>query len=73
MTTSNQLAILASWTAEQSNRKTKTSDESLTVLEVENIRLYHEAIIKRADENHLRTFKKSFEFIGGPFYKVKAL
>ena len=35
-----------------------SEDESLTVLEVANIRLYHEAIIKRADENHLRTFKK---------------
>lgn len=29
----------------------ETSDKSLTVLEVANIRLYHEAIIKRADEN----------------------
>lgn len=50
-----------------------SEDQSLTVLEVANIRLYHEAIIKRADENHLRTFKKSFEFIGGPFYKVKSI
>ena len=54
-------------------QKDKDIGREFNSLEVANIRLYHEAIIKRADENHLRTFKKSFEFIGGPFYKVKSI
>lgn len=55
LTSWNQAAILASWEAEQSNDKTyseaEIKDLSLTVLEVANLRLNHEAIIKRADEN----------------------
>lgn len=55
LTTWNQSAILASWKAEQGNDKTYSETEikdlSLTVLEVANLRLNHEAIIKRADEN----------------------
>lgn len=71
MTAWNQSAILASWKAEQSNDKTyseaeikepdfkKISDLSLTVLKVANLRLYHEAIIKRADESHEEQVKSN--------------
>ena len=39
-------------------QKDKDIGPEFNSLEVANIRLYHEVIIKRADENHLRTFKK---------------
>lgn len=37
-------------------QKDKDIGTGFNSLRVANIRLYHEAIIKRADENHLRTF-----------------